>query len=158
MLYSEFVKEHMMKLKGSDMTAPQKMKYIAEQWKKSKGSQSESKPQSLAPKKEMPQGPAPKKEISKKKEQPQGHAPERRLGNARKHSNEILSMLGVDMKKSKAKPKSERAVKKVVKAMEKMQIPVEEKMQEMPKHPIHLIEKEEVKHKRMFDDDDDIGF
>jgi hypothetical protein len=154
MLYSEFVKEHMMKLKGSDMTAPQKMKYIAEQWKKSKlgscpqatnrecaktagsRSQSESKPQGLAP----------KKEISKKKEQP------------KKHSNEILSMLGVDMKKSKPKPKSERAVKKVVKAMEKMQIPVEEKMQEMPKHPIHLIEKEEVKQKQMFDDDDDIGF
>ena len=150
MLYSEFVKEQMMKLKGSDMTAPQKMKHIAEQWKKSKGSQSD-------PKKEMPKKEMPKKTI------PQGHAPERRIGNARKpqvlakHSNEILSMLGVDMKKSKAKPKTERAVKKVVKAMEKMQVPVEEKMQEMPKHPIHLIEKQEVKQKQMFDDDD-IGF
>jgi hypothetical protein len=135
MLYSEFVKEQMMKLKGSDMTAPQKMKYIAEQWKKSKGSSSDGMPKKEMPKKGMPQKEMPKK-----------------------HSNEILSMLGVDMKKSKPKPKSERAVKKVVKAMEKMQIPVEEKMQEMPKHPIHLIEKEEVKHKRMFDDDDDIGF
>jgi hypothetical protein len=134
MLYSEFVKEHMMKLKGSDMTAPQKMKYIAEQWKKSKGSQSDGMPKKEMPKKEMP-----------------------KKGMPKKHSNEILSMLGVDMKKSKPKPKSERAVKKVVKAMEKMQMPVEQKMQEMTKHPIHLIEKEELKQKEMFDDDD-IGF
>jgi morphogenetic protein associated with SpoVID len=139
MLYSDFVKEHMVKLKGTDMSAPQKMKYIAEQWKKSKGSQSESKKE--MPKKEMPKKEMPKKEIPKPK----------------KHSNEILSMLGVNVKKSKAKPKTERAVKKVVKAMEKMQIPVEEKMQEIPKHPIHLLEKEEVKQKQMFDDDD-IGF
>jgi hypothetical protein len=41
--------------------------------------------------------------------------------------------------------------------MEKMQMPVEQKMQEMTKHPIHLIEKEELKQKQMFDDDD-IGF
>lgn len=148
MLYSEFVKEHMMKLKGSDMTAPQKMKYIAEQWKKSKGSQSDG-----MPKKEM----IPKKEMHQKR-MPQGLAPERRKPQVlAKHSNEILSMLGVDMKKSKPKPKSERAVKKVVKAMEKMQMPVEQKMQEMTKHPIHLIEKEELKQKEMFDDDD-IGF
>ena len=158
MLYSEFVKEHMMKLKGSDMTAPQKMKYIAEQWKKSKGSQSDGMPKKeMMSKKEMS-----KKEMSKK-EMPQGLAPELRKGNARKprvlakHSNEILSLLGVDVKKSKPKPKSERAVKKVVKAMEKMQMPVEQKMQEMTKHPIHLIEKEELKQKQMFDDDD-IGF
>jgi len=129
MLYSEFVKEQMMKMKGTDMTAPQKMKYIAEQWKKSKGSKSESKP---------------KKEISKKT-------------TGSRHSNEILNMLGIDMKKTKPKPKSERAVKKVVKAMEKMSIPVEEKMTDIPKHPIHLLEKEELKHKKMFEDDD-IGF
>lgn len=154
MLYSEFVKEQMMKLKGSDMTAPQKMKHIAEQWKKSKGSQSD--PKKEMPKKEMPQGRAPERQNASRSIS-KGY-PERRLGNKpKKHSNEILSMLGVDMKKSKAKPKSERAVKKVVKAMEKMQVPVEEKMQEMPKHPIHLIEKEEVKQKQMFDDDD-IGF
>jgi hypothetical protein len=130
MLYSEFVKEHMMKLKGSDMSAPQKMKYIAEQWKKSKDSnKSQSKP---------------KMESKSKKDM--------------QHSNEILNMLGIDMKKTKSKPKSERAVKKVVKAMEKMTIPIEEKMTEMPKHPVHLLEKEEIKHKKMFDDEDDIGF
>ena len=139
MLYSEFVKEQMMKLKGSDMSAPQKMKHIAEQWKKSKGSQSEKE----IPMKETPKKSMPKKSFANK---------------AKTHSDEILNMLGVDMKKSKQKPKSERAVKKVVKAMEKMIIPVEEKIAEMPKHPIHLMEKEETKQKRMFDDDDDIGF
>lgn len=137
MLYSEFVKEQMMKLKGSDMTAPQKMKHIAEQWKKSKGTHTETKKE--MPKKEMPKKSMPKKSMQKK------------------HSDEILNMLGVDMKKTKPKAKSERAVKKVVKAMEKMTVPIEEKMTEMPKHPIHLMEKEEVKHKQMFDDDD-IGF
>lgn len=144
MLYSEFVKEQMMKLKGSDMTAPQKMKHIAEQWKKSKGTHTETK-------KEMPQGHAPerRKETSKKT------MPKKTM--QKKHSDEILNMLGVDMKKSKPKAKSERAVKKVVKAMEKMTVPIEEKMTEIPKHPIHLMEKEEVKHKQMFDDDD-IGF
>jgi GTP cyclohydrolase I len=101
------------------------------------------------PKKEMPKKEMPKKEMPKK-EMPKKEMP-------KKHSNEILSMLGINAKKSKAKPKTERAVKKVVKAMEKMQMPVEEKLQEMTKHPIHLIEKEEVKQKQMFEDDD-IGF
>ena len=132
MLYSEFVKEQMMKMKGVDMTALQKMKHIAEQWKKSKE----------MPKKEMPKKEMPKKESTKPRQ--------------KKHSNEILTMLGVDVKKAKAKPKSERAIKKVVKAMEKMQIPIEEKI-EVVKHPVHLLEKEEVKHKKMFEDDD-IGF
>jgi hypothetical protein len=130
-------------MKGTDMTAPQKMKYIAEQWKKSKlGSSSQEK---TAGSRDANNKEKPKKEMQKKTQ-------------PKKHSNEILNMLGIDVKKSKAKPKSEHAVKKVVKAMEKMTIPVEEKMTEIPKHPIHLLEKEEVKHKKMFDDEDDIGF
>lgn len=134
MSYSEFVKEHMLKLKGSDMSAPEKMKFIGEQWRKSKSSTETKKP------------------IQNKK------PTQKPVKNSKKHSDEILNMLGVDIKKSKPRKKSDRAVKKVVKAMEKMKLPVEEKTEEIPKHPIHLLEKEPVQHKQLFDDDDNIGF
>jgi hypothetical protein len=127
MLYSEFVKEQMMKLKSSDMTAPQKMKHIAELWKKSKGTHTE---------------------MEKTKPKSKSH-----------HSNEILAMMGVDIKKTKPKSKSKLAEKKVVKAMEKMTIPIEE-VEKVQKHPIHLLEKakEKIESKHAFNDDDEIGF
>lgn len=146
MMYSEFVKAEMAKLKSKDMTAPQKMKMIAEKWRAHKGMSSKSE----MPKKEMP-----KKEMSKKS-----------MPKKVSHSDEILQMMGVDLSKQKKKPKSKMAEKKIVKAMEKMSIPMDEEIDMSVKHhPVHLLEEkkavEEMKKKHFLDDDDDdnnIGF
>lgn len=140
MLYSEFVKNEMAKLKSSDMKASEKMKIIAQLWKKSKQPQ-EMKAMNTT-KKEPHDMKAMKMNTSKNKKSSQ---------------DDILEMMGVKPNKPKTKPKSKIAESKIIKAMEKMSIPMKDTMDDKKTHPTHLMT--EKNEKKIFDlEDNEIGF
>lgn len=107
MLYSQFVKEQMAKLKSKNMTAPEKMKHIGAEWRKLNGNEPKTVEKSM-----------PKSE----------------------EDNDLLKMLGIESKIAKAKPKSKTALKKQLKAVDKMleREPIEELKNVVSHKPLAL--------------------
>lgn len=119
MKYSDFVKEQMMKLKSSNMKASEKMKHIATEWHKTKGTIKSDKVIVKSDKN------IPKKE-----------------------TNELFELLGIEGKMTKAKPKSKAALKKQFNVVEKMLVS-QEKAHDKPTHEAlaHKIQNDEQKSK-----------